>query len=204
MQPWASHQRIPARLLPAALAALVACGCVPRELNQYIGKDPKTVYGPKFLVDQDTMQFDESRPGVDWGMSLVWQGDHYLLSADQNTTPNRLTQVWQVVAVQDVPLLKAGQMFAMGSCMDDGAPNSRVVAVVDYDLDKQWFDRFESAWAYDYARNAFLPYPTAHLLCSNPRYGLGLDAPPPAATSTLPAITPPAPVTLAPPASHPF
>ncbi|HEX2668157.1 MAG TPA: hypothetical protein VHP13_07260 [Gammaproteobacteria bacterium] len=197
-------QRIPCRMFLVALAALLACACVPKEINRYLGKDPKQVYGPKYLVDQDTMQFDESHPGVDWGMSLVWQGDHYLLSADQNTTPKQLTQVWQVVAVQDVPLLKAGQMFALGNCMDDGAPNSRVVAVVDYDPDKQWFDRFESAWAYDYARNAFLPYPTAHLLCFNARYGLGLDAPPPAATSTLPAIAPPAPVTLAPPASHPF
>lgn len=204
MQPSASRQRISTRLLPAALAALVACGCVPKEINRYVGKDPKQVYGPKFLVDQETMQFDESHPGVDWGMSLVWQGDHYLLSAEQNTTPRQLNQTWQVVAVQDVPLLKAGQMFALGSCMDDGAPNSRVVAVVDYDPDKQWFDRFAAAWAYDYASNAFLPYPTSHLQCFNPRYGLGLDAPPPATTSTLPAIAPPAPVTLAPPASHQF
>ena len=148
------------------------------------------------MVDQSTMQFDESKPGVDWGMSLVWQGDHYLLTADQNTTPDQPTQKWQIVAVQDIPLLKQGQMIAMGTCERNGKHDSRLVAIVDYDADKQWFDRIEADWAYDYPQDAFISYPTANIQCLNARYGLGLDKlQAPAASTVVPAAaaTHPAP-----------
>ena len=165
-------------------------GCASqREISHFIGKNPMQVFGQDFLVDQSTMQFDESKPGVDWGMSLVWQGDHYLLSVDQNLTPNQPTQTWQIVAVQDIPLLKQGQLIAMGTCQHNGHHDSRVVAIVDYDADKQWFDRIEADWAYDYAKDEFISYPTVNIRCLNPRYGLGLDKPVPAPTaSTVPAV----------------
>jgi hypothetical protein len=185
--------RLPTLLSLVCLAALTAC--VPKEIDQFIGRDPKLVYGPAYLVDQDTMQFDESKPSVDWGMSLVWQGDHYVVSADENTTPNKLTQVWKIVAVQDIPLLRQGQMIVMGNCMDDQVPNSRIVAVVDYDQGQAWFDHFEGAWAYDYAFNAFAPYPTEHLLCANPRVGLALDAARPLTPTPLPVIPAPSAIT---------
>jgi hypothetical protein len=173
--------------LSAYLVVLTGlCACVTHEVSHFLGRNPLQVYDSSFMVDQHTMQFDESKPGVDWGMSLVWEGDHYLVSADQNTTPNQPTQIWQIVAVQDIPLLKQGQMIALGTCRDDGQPNSRVVAVVDYDPDKQWFDRFESAWEYDYKQDAFMPHPTEHLQCLNARYGLGLDKPPSSSTSAAP------------------
>ena len=149
-------------------------------------------YPSDFLVDQSTMSFDESKPGVDWGLSLVWQGDHYLLSADQNLTPNQPAQTWQIVAVQDIPLLKKGQMLAMGTCTHNGRHDSRVVAIVDYDAGKQWFDRIEGDWAYDYAKDKFISYPTVNIQCPNPRYGLGLDKPRPKpmpGASTPPAAT---------------
>jgi len=170
------------------LASAALSACASHEVSHFIGKNPVQVYESDFVVDQGTMQFDESKPGVDWGMSLVWQGDHYLLSADQNTTPNQPTQTWQIVAVQDIPLLKQGQMFAVGSCKHNGRHDSRVVAVVDYDADKQWFDRIEADWAYDYKQDAFISYPTVNIQCFNARYGLGLDKPTPAPTAaTVPA-----------------
>ncbi|HSN18603.1 MAG TPA: hypothetical protein VLV87_10390 [Gammaproteobacteria bacterium] len=170
------------------LMPLVLCACNTREVDTLVGKDPMQAYPPNFMVDQSLMQFDESKPGVDWGLSLVWQGDHYVLSADQNITPNQLTQTWQIVAVQDIPLLKQGQMFAMGTCQHNGHRDSRIVAIVDYDADKQWFDRIEGDWAYDYAKDGFISYPTANIRCLNPRYGLGLDNPVPLpAASTVPA-----------------
>src|SRR5882724_193133 len=176
--------------LAACLMALTALlGCVSHETSHFIGRNPLQVYDSTFMVDQHTMQFDESKPSVDWGMSLVWQGDHYLVSADQNTTPNQPTQSWQIVAVQDIPLLRQGQMIALGTCRDDGKPNSRVVAVVDYDPDKQWFDRFDSAWEYDYQQDAFVPHPTEHLQCLNARYGLGLDKPATASRLSAPAAS---------------
>lgn len=178
-----------------SLASLA--GCVPKELNQFIGRDPRLAYRPEYMVDQDTMQFDESSPSVDWGMSLVWLGDHYMVSADQNTTPNQLTQVWKIVAVQDIPLLRKDQMIVMGDCLDDQVPNSRVVAVVDYQPDQIWFDHFEGAWAYDYAQDKFLSYPTEHLLCFNPRMGLALDVPKPFTPAPLPVIPVPPMVTAA-------
>jgi len=175
------------------MALAVLSGCASREVSHFVGRNPLQVYDNSFMVDQSTMQFDESKPSVDWGMSLVWQGDHYLVSADQNTTPNQSTQTWQIVAVQDIPLLKQGQMIALGTCRDDGRPDSRVVAVVNYDPDKQWFDRFDSAWEYDYKQDAFVPYPTEHLQCLNARYGLGLDKPPSSTTSAAPATATRAP-----------
>ena len=177
--------------LPILLSLLVLLsGCTSREVNHFIGKNPMQAYSSNFLVDQSTMQFDESKPGVDWGLSLVWQGDHYVVSADQNITPNQPTQTWQIVAVQDIPLLKQGQMIAMGTCRHNGHPDSRVVAIVDYDADKQWFDRIEGDWAYDYAKDDFISYPTVNIQCLNPRYGLGLDKPRSApAAATLPAAT---------------
>jgi hypothetical protein len=162
--------------------------CASHEVNHLIGKNPVQAFKPEFMVDQNTMQFDESKPGVDWGMSLVWQGDHYLLSVDQNTTPDQPTQTWQIVAIQDIPLLKQGQMLAMGSCKHNGRHDSRVVAVVDYDADKQWFDRIEADWAYDYKQDAFISYPTVNIQCFNAHYGLGLDKSRPApAASMLPS-----------------
>lgn len=171
------------------LASLALSACTSREASHFIGKNPQQVYPSDYLVDQSTMQFDESRPGVDWGLSLVWQGDHYLLSADQNITPGQLTQTWQIVAVQDLPLLKQGQMLAMGTCRHNGHHDSRVVAIVDYDAAKPWFDRVEADWAYDYGKDEFISYPTANIQCLNPRYGLGLDKPdPPPAATTAPAM----------------
>jgi hypothetical protein len=169
-------------------------GCVTHEASQYLGANPVIAFGSDLMVGQSTMQFDESKPGVDWGMSLVWQGDHYLLTADQNTTPGQPTQVWQVVAVQDIPLLRQGQMLAMGSCRKWGIHNSRVVALVDYQADKQWFDHFEGAWIYDYRSKDFESYPTEHLECLNPRYGLGLDKPVPTASTAPVAVSQAAPV----------
>src|SRR5579859_6000996 len=125
------------------MALMTLAGCASHETSHFIRRNPQQVYESNFMVGQSTMQFDESKPGVDWGMSLVWQGDHYLVSADQNTTPGQPTQTWQIVAVQDIPLLKRGQMIALGTCRDDGRPDSRVVAVVDYDASKRWFDRFD-------------------------------------------------------------
>ena len=178
---------VPGRLWLGLLAAAALSACATHEVSHFIGKNPFQVYGAGFLVQQSTMQFDESKPGVDWGMSLVWQGDHYLLSADQNTTPKQLTQTWQIVAIQDIPLLKKGQMIAMGSCKRNGKPDSRVVAIVDYDSAKQWFDRIEADWAYDYRQDAFISYSTANIQCLNPRYGLGLDKPKPLpVASTVP------------------
>jgi hypothetical protein len=172
---------------------LLLGGCMTHEEGLFVGGNPMIVFEPEFVVDQATMQFDESKPGVDWGMSLVWQGDHYIVSADQNTTPGKLTQTWQVVAIQEIPLLKKGQMIAFGTCHLDGKPDSRVVAIVDYMSDEQWLDHFEAAWAYDYSKDAFEPVPTDTLQCRNWRYGLGLDKPPAAATTPAAAthIAPP-------------
>ena len=174
------------QILVAMTLFMPLTGCMTHDASVYLGSNPVVVFSQNLMVDQSTMQFDESKPGVDWGMSLVWQGDHYLLTADQNTTPGLLTQTWQVVAVQDIPLLRQGQMIAMGTCRKWGMHLSRVVALVDYRPDQQWFDHFEGAWIYDYRKNDFEPYPTEHLECLNPRYGLGLDNPVPAA-STAPA-----------------
>jgi hypothetical protein len=172
-------------------AVLLLGGCMTHEEGQFVGGNPMIVYDPGYLVDQATMQFDESKPGVDWGLSLVWQGDHYIISADQNTTPGKPTQIWQVVAIKQIPLLKQGQMLALGTCRVSGKPDSRVVAIVDYRSDQQWFDQFEGAWAYDYPKNAFEAVPTDTLRCLNPRYGLGLDKPPAAVTAPA-AVTHPA------------
>src|SRR6185437_12499679 len=103
------RRNFPASCL-AGIALSLLGGCVTRETNMYLGANPRIVFAGPGLVDQTTMQFDESKPGVDWGMSLVWMGDHYLLTADQNTTPGMPTQVWQVVALHDLPLLRQGQM----------------------------------------------------------------------------------------------
>lgn len=169
------------------LGLLTLGGCVNHEAGAFLGKNPQLVFSQDFLVDQTTMQFDESKPGVDWGMSLAWQGDHYVVTADQNTTPNQPTQTWQIVAVQDIPLLKQGQMFAFGSCRLPRGRISRVVAIVDYDPHEQWFTHVEGAWAYDYPENKFADFPTRNLQCFNPRYGLGLDTPPAAATAVAPS-----------------
>jgi hypothetical protein len=93
-----------------------------------------------------------------------------------------------VVAVQDIPLLRQGQIISFGTCTLDGAHDSRVVAIADYQPDQQWFDHFEGAWAYDYAKDVFEPVPTDKLRCLNARYGLGLDKPAPSmATVVAPA-----------------
>lgn len=143
--------------------------------TKYLGKDPYLIFPPDQMVDQVDMPFPSGRTSVDWGMSLVWLGDHYLLTADHNTTPGLPTQIWRIIAIQDVPLLKAGQMFAFGTCRDGGEPAPRVLAVVVYDGNQQWFDRIVAAWGYDPAYGEFSPYPTSKLTCYNPRYGLGLD-----------------------------
>jgi len=171
----------------AGLALLSLGGCVTHETNQYLGANPRMVFGEPGLVDQTTMQFDESKPGVDWGMSLVWQGDHYLITADQNTTPGQPTQTWQIVALQDIPLLRQGQMIAFGTCRSGGQRESRVTAIVNYHADQPWFTDIQAAWIYDYQKDAFEEFPTAHLECLNPRYGLGLDKPAAAATALAPA-----------------
>src|ERR1700749_5227938 len=91
----------PATLCLGLLASVALSACASHEVNQLIGKNPVQVFKSEFMVDQSTMQFDESRPGVDWGMSLVWQGDHYLLSVEQKTTPKQPTHTWQALARQE-------------------------------------------------------------------------------------------------------
>jgi hypothetical protein len=174
------------RLSAACGLALVASACVVEDTGGYIGKDPFIVFQHKFMVDQMTMPFPSGRPSVDWGMTLVWLGDHYLLTVDENTTPGQASQIWRMVAAQDFPLLKKGQMIAFGTCRDDGAPAPRVVAVVQYAPDKQWLDGIVSAWTYDFHKVAIVDYPTTKLACLNPRFGLGLDKPAAPATSAVP------------------
>ncbi len=136
------------------------------------------------LVDQALIQVDSTHPNADWGFSLVWEGDHYLLSADRNVTPGGLIQSWRVQAVQRIPLLLYDQILVMGICKEHGGFMSRVVAVVNYDHTKEWFDSIPAAWAYDPAHNVFVEYPTQDMRCLNRLYGTDL--------------TPPAPIFLAP------
>lgn len=188
------------RLLAACSFALLAVGCAPGGLNQYVGKDPYIVFPVVQVVDQSLMQLDESHPNADWGLTLVWEGDQYLLTADQNVTPRGLQQSWRVRAVQRIPLLKYNQMLAMGTCKDGGGRLSRVVAVVDYDHTKQWFDDIDSAWAFDPATAAFIEYPLQGLQCENRLYGTDLSPPPPLFLAPAPA-TVTAPVVVTAPAA---
>lgn len=164
-------------LCPLVLSAV---GCASQDVNQYVGKDPYTTFPTGQVVDQSLMQLDEAHPSADWGLSLVWMGDHYLLTADENITPGGLTQSWRVRAVQRIPLLKYGQMFALGTCEMGDKHLSRVVAVVHYDHSKQWFDQVSSAWVYQTGKDGFLAYPVQDLRCRNPLYGTDLTpgAPP--------------------------
>jgi hypothetical protein len=171
----------------AGAVMLLFSGCVTHETHQYLGANPRIAFNSLNMVDQTTMQFDESKPGVDWGMSLAWMGDHYLLTADQNTTPGKLTQSWQVVALQDIPLLRQGEMIALGSCRKWGTLVSRVAAIMKYQAGQQWITEIEDAWIYDYRKNGFEEYSLEHLECLNPRYGLGLDRPAVSATAVAPA-----------------
>lgn len=159
---------------------LLGCGCVSRDVARYMGQDPFIVFPSAQLVDQSLMQMDDARPSADWGLSLVWEGDHYLLSADQNITPGAPTQTWRVRALQRITLLDYDQMFALGSCKQgDGPLLSRVVAVVNYDHSKQWFDAIREAWVFDPAQTAFVPYPLEGLKCLNRLYGTDLTPPSP-------------------------
>ncbi len=167
---------------------LMVGGCVSRDVNQYVGKDPYIVFPAKQVVDQSLMQLDEAHPNADWGLSLVWEGDHYLLTADQNSAPGGLQQAWRVRAVQRIPLLEYNQMFAMGTCEAGGGLLSRVVAVVNYNHTEQWFDSIQAAWAYDPAQGAFVEYPTQNLRCKNRLYGTDLSPPPPP-LFTVPSLT---------------
>jgi hypothetical protein len=178
----------PYRLIGPVLSILclsLAAGCASQDVDQYVGKDPYTAFPVAQMVDQSLMQLDPAHPSADWGLSLVWMGDHYLLTADQNVTPGGLTQSWRVRAVQRIPLLKSGQMFALGSCAVGEKLVPRVVAVVRYDHSKQWFDDVSSAWFYQPATNAFHTFVVQKLRCRNPLYGTDLmSAPSPA---TVPA-----------------
>ena len=180
----------PSTLLSAVTVCgmgLLLAGCVTQDAGKYLGNDPYQVYPQNLLVDQTTMPFPDGRPGVDWGLSLVWFGDHYLLSADENTTPGLATQVWRIVAVQNLPLLKARQLIALGTCRDGGKPMPWITAVVGYDPGKPWLDEVQGAWIYDFHKAAFTGYPTATLACRNPRYGLGPDKPPATGIRAVPA-----------------
>jgi hypothetical protein len=174
--------------------ALLTAGCASQDVEKYLGKDPYLVFPLQQRVDQMTLPDETGKPSVDWGMTLMWMGDHYLLSADRNTTPGAPTQVWRVVALQDIPLLKSGQMIAFGSCRNAGVLVPGVVAVVQYDPDQRWFDRILGAWSYTAGQPAFVDFPSARLSCLNPRYGLGLDTPPASATAPAPAAATNAPI----------
>jgi hypothetical protein len=174
------------RLLIAA-GMLLLGACASQDVTQYVGKDPYIVFPAAQVVDQSLMQVDPDHPNADWGFTLVWEGDHYLLTADQNSTPGGLQQVWQVRAVQRIPLLEYNQMFAMGTCKQAGGLLSRVVAVVNYNHTQQWFDSIQAAWAYDPVTGVFAEYPIQDLRCRNQLYGTDL--------------TPPAPLFLAPASS---
>lgn len=164
----------------------VLSACMPRLSDSYLGQDPANAFKPNFMVDQSLMQQDESHPTADWGLTLLWQGDHYTITADENMTPGLLTQHWRIRAVQDIPLLRTGQIIALGTCQDAGQPVSRVVAILRYDGSRQWLDGVVGAWAYDFKQGAFAEYPAAQLRCPNPRYGLGLDVAPAARTVAAP------------------
>lgn len=174
------RSRNPLRPLLTGGLMLLTCGCVSRDVARYMGQDPHLVFPASQLVDQSLMQADDAHPGADWGLSLVWEGDHYLLSADQNITPGAPSQTWRVRALQRITLLDYDQMFALGSCKRGEGPFlSRVVAVVNYDHSKQWFDSIREAWAFDPVRTAFVPYPTQGLRCLNRLYGTDLTPPSP-------------------------
>lgn len=159
---------------------LLMSGCVSRDLSRYLGQDPHLVFPANQLLDQSLMQLDDSHPNADWGLSLIWEGDQYLVTADQNVTPGGLTQSWRVRALQRIALLEYDQMFALGTCRRDGGPLlSRVVAVVNYDPTKRWFDDIREAWAFDPAQLAFVRYPTGGLQCANRLYGTDLTPPRP-------------------------
>lgn len=180
---------IPFRWILLAGLGYALTACMPRLSDAYLGQDPANAFQPKFLVDQSLMQQDERHPTADWGLSVLWQGDHYMISADQNVTPGLLTQSWRIRAVQDIPLLRAGQILALGTCQDAGQPVSRVVAILRYDPAKQWLDDVVGAWGFDFKQTAFAEYPAAGLRCLNPRYGLGLNGAPAAHTAIAPAPT---------------
>lgn len=157
---------------------LLAVACASQDVSRYVGKGPYVVFPSAQRVDQSLMQLEPAHPGAEWGLSLVWEGGYYLLTADQNIAPGNPVQSWRVRAVQRIGLLKYDQMFAMGDCKDSTGPLSRVVAVVEYDHRKPWFDDIVAAWSYDPARVAFVSYPTQGLRCQNRLYGTDLTPAP--------------------------
>lgn len=179
------------RCMAAAAVLLVSCtSLIPQGEKGYIGQNPVLAFPGKQMLDQAPMQLDEDHPDADWGLTLVWLGDHFLLSADRNVTPGRLTESFQVQAVTNIPLLRRGQMIALGSCRENGRPISRVAAVVLYDHTQEWFTDIVAAWAYDPSQNAFVEYPTQNLQCLNRLFGVDLTPPP--VSALLPsAATPP-------------
>ena len=100
-------------------------------------------------------------------------------------------------AVQRIPLLTYNQMFAMGTCKEEGGVLSRVVAVVNYNHSQEWFDSVQAAWAYDPVQGAFTEYAVQGLRCKNQLYGTDLTPPAPlylapaATTAPTPAASPP-------------
>lgn len=124
------------------------------------------------------MQLDPAHPRADWGLSLVWEGGYYLLTADEDVSHGALRQSWRVRAVQRLPLLRYNQMFAMGDCADSSGSLPRVVAVVNYDHSKRWFHDVISAWIFDPDRLAFVAYTANGLKCENHLYGINLSPPP--------------------------
>jgi len=175
----------------SASALLVSCtSLIPQGEEGYIGQNPVLVFPVKQVLDQAPMQLDEDHPSADWGLTLVWEGDHFLLSADRNVTPGRLTQSFEVQAVTDIPLLKRGQMLALGSCRENGRPISRVAAALQYDHTQEWFTDIVAAWAYDPAQDGFVEYPTQNLQCQNRLFGVDLTPPPVSALLPSAAVPP--------------
>jgi hypothetical protein len=191
-----SLHRHPIQSFMACSLPLLLVACASQDVRQYVGKDPYIVFPAAQVVDQSLMQMDASHPTADWGLTLAWEGDHYLLTADQNSTPGGLEQAWRMRAVQRIPLLEYNQMFAMGTCKEVGGLLSRVVAVVNYNHNQEWFDNIQAAWAYDPIQGQFTDYPVQGLRCKNQLFGTDLT--PPAPLFLAPAsTTAPAPATAA-------
>jgi hypothetical protein len=156
---------------PLVLSGLILAHAEePSNLSKYIGQT-HPLLKDGLREESGNMIGDPSNSTV-YSVNLISSADSQMLWLESSSSRNNKGQsIWRVLDVIAAPNYGKGQSLVIGFCKIDDRSDPEVLAVVDYQQDKEYFNKIIKAWRANRTKGKFESITTKGVSCLNESYG---------------------------------
>jgi hypothetical protein len=156
---------------PLVLSGLIlAYAEEPSNLSQYIGQThPPLKDG---LKEESGNVIGDPIDNTMYSVALISSGDLQMLWLESSSSRNNKGQaIWKVFDVIAAPTYGKDQTLVIGFCKIDDKSDPEVIAVVNYEQDKKYFNKIIKAWRANRTKGKFESITPKGVSCWNESYG---------------------------------